>query len=380
MRRLSAYERAFYAFSTYIVANAVLRIRIRGQLDLGAVRFAIRRNRELHPLTAIRVLPERRVTTEGVADVELRVVVDVDGGDSWRKEMGVELGRPFDWSTGPLVRNVLVRGDSPEVNDLLFVANHAIVDGISGFWLVRDFFEGVAAFDGAMGDAPANVAPEPLVQVGPVGVVSSASLPLGPLAQACRRAGVMLNCLVIGAFAAAYAEHFEHAAEVAISVPVNLRPYLGADVATTLGLYASITNIVIDPSRSTDLWELAHAAQDEIARIDVPALVAERAGLDAISEATPDDSEFVARILPPPHHLSVSNLGTLPPLDLGGLRIEALAAGACAPEECVISVVLFDDHLCLTMSSRFSDAEKTARAAKMLAAVSTRLNALPAAS
>ena len=55
----------------------------------------------------------------------------------WCQEICAELLRPFEWSSGPLARCVLLH--SPDVSDLLLTYHH-IGDGLSGAYLMRDLW------------------------------------------------------------------------------------------------------------------------------------------------------------------------------------------------------------------------------------------------
>ncbi len=133
--------------------NVVMAARITGALAPDAVRGAVQRLRERHPLLAARVAFDSeggaRFLTEGVPAVPLRVV-EADGqrGPSdprWLDEVMRECRTSFDLETGPLSRFVIIRGG--DTTRLLVTGHHAICDGKSLAYLLRDVLQAVAEPD-----------------------------------------------------------------------------------------------------------------------------------------------------------------------------------------------------------------------------------------
>jgi hypothetical protein len=66
-------------------------------------------------------------------------VVDAETG-SWRDLVAAELTRPFDRSRAPMIRAVLLRSGPSTAAAIVLAVDHAIVDGLSAAYLLRDLF------------------------------------------------------------------------------------------------------------------------------------------------------------------------------------------------------------------------------------------------
>jgi hypothetical protein len=77
------------------------------------------------------------------AKIPLRIVAGAPKTD-WQRTVGEELAMPVDSSAAPLVRAVLIEGESDTA--LILVAHHAIADGLSLAYAIRDT---LAALSGA---------------------------------------------------------------------------------------------------------------------------------------------------------------------------------------------------------------------------------------
>lgn len=122
--------------------NALMAARIRGTIEPGELRSAVESLRRRHALLAVRFVLEgggaARYEAAGVGEISVRVIDAVDS-DSWLRAARQELVTSFPIEEGPLVRFVLVR--SPSHSDLVVAGHHAICDGISLTFLIRDVLE-----------------------------------------------------------------------------------------------------------------------------------------------------------------------------------------------------------------------------------------------
>ena len=125
--------------------NVVLAARIRGAVDPEEVTTALDRLRSRHPLLAVRA--EIGVDGTGVylgsnvPPITVHVV-SRDGDNQWLVRVEEELQTPFPIETGPLVRCSLVHSES--VCDVILCGHHAICDGMSLGYLLRDLLECLA--------------------------------------------------------------------------------------------------------------------------------------------------------------------------------------------------------------------------------------------
>jgi hypothetical protein len=119
--------------------------RVRGDLPREALRKALGRIPERHPLLASRIEQDGERALWFVHDpgieIPLRVVERVSD-EGWIGEIDREIHAPWDQFRGPLIRFVLVH--SPEVSEVIAFCQHAICDGTALAFLVRDVLSLVA--------------------------------------------------------------------------------------------------------------------------------------------------------------------------------------------------------------------------------------------
>jgi len=142
MRRVWNFERLFLRVP---YANISLCTRIKGNIPENELRGALEKVRTIHPLVGAKVVfdSERNAwfSTDDVPGPMLRVVPR-QSDSQWLDEIQYEQTIPFDPSTGPLIRFVLVY--SPEVSDFIVFAHHTISDGESLAILTRDTLKHIA--------------------------------------------------------------------------------------------------------------------------------------------------------------------------------------------------------------------------------------------
>jgi NRPS condensation-like uncharacterized protein len=122
--------------------NAVIAARIRGEIQRAELQSAVERLRRRHALLAVRfVLDDKgaaRYETADVGEIPVRAVDAIDGED-WLRAVRQECMTSFPIEAGPLVRFALIR--STDHFHLVIAGHHAICDGISLTFLVRDVLE-----------------------------------------------------------------------------------------------------------------------------------------------------------------------------------------------------------------------------------------------
>jgi acyl carrier protein len=67
-------------------------------------------------------------------------VIDADTDRTWRDVVAGELARPFDTSLAPMIRVALLRCGPSRPAAMVLTADHAIVDGVSAGYILRDLF------------------------------------------------------------------------------------------------------------------------------------------------------------------------------------------------------------------------------------------------
>lgn len=119
--------------------NVVLAARIKGSIDTESLKTSLHDLRNRHPMLAVRVV----MNQDGSAyyssdDVPLNEFTVESRNDEtqWQKQVQHQLQKGFSLKRGPLVRCALVH--SPEVSEIILCAHHAICDGMSLGYLLRD--------------------------------------------------------------------------------------------------------------------------------------------------------------------------------------------------------------------------------------------------
>lgn len=148
-RRLSPTERLVWAAGEVLPVNFAVTARVTGRAHPGRIRDALAAVRRRHPLLGVRLDAPGRwqawLTSDDVPDPGLRIVT-ATSPDTWTQVVEQELQRPFDTTTGPLARFVLLdHGDSGDSFDLVCVYHHLVADVLSAAFVVRDVLDHAAA-------------------------------------------------------------------------------------------------------------------------------------------------------------------------------------------------------------------------------------------
>ena len=132
--------------------NFVTIAKVRGRLEEAVLVRALAAAQARHPLLAARVVAGERATFGDVwfesvdaraRPIPLRFVAAP--ADDWVRIAEEELSLRFDTATGPLARATLLRDEGDDEASLLVTLHHAIGDGMSGVYLVRDVVAAAAA-------------------------------------------------------------------------------------------------------------------------------------------------------------------------------------------------------------------------------------------
>lgn len=121
------------------LSNVAVAVRIKGLVSVEKFRNAINRAAILHPLLSSRVLYDKDniawFHNDNVPEIPFRVV-KLKNENQWLEEMRYENKIPFKLFEGPLIRFVLIK--SPEVSEFMVYCQHAICDGRSLVYLLKD--------------------------------------------------------------------------------------------------------------------------------------------------------------------------------------------------------------------------------------------------
>ena len=144
-RKLSPSEKLWWVIDQECRSNFVMHSHVTGSITEDVLRPSLDAIQARHPL--LRVCIKRdgwnslSFRTSSVPSLPLRVVEGES--NSWIEEAERELYEGFSVEEGPLARCTLVR-HSKEDNTVLLAFHHAIGDGVSGSFLMRDLFQAAA--------------------------------------------------------------------------------------------------------------------------------------------------------------------------------------------------------------------------------------------
>jgi hypothetical protein len=294
--------------------------------------------------------------TEGAADFSVRVVAS-----DWQTELPSELMRPFPLREGPLVRFVIAEnGDDTYVT---VICHHAIADGLSAAFVLRDLCLYLADPDRPVPSLPAVPLLDELMPPFDPAILDS-TLPTherfqrpflpdptalyvmawamtdtetAALQARCREEQTSVHAALCAAFLMAHAELEIDgpAATRRVSSPINLRGRVSPPIGEQFGAYINLgvkTDLVCDPQR--DFWDMARGVKA------------------SLNQATAGDRVFDAIYIfwhrlrqaatgqgPAPfsgvadYDLSITNLGRLDfPAQYGTLRLAAIYGPALNPQ------------------------------------------------
>lgn len=144
VRRLGNGERACWLVDQVCSFKIVFAARIEGILEPAAVRAALDRVQESHPMLRARIRVDGR-QPEFVTDAP-PIPLQVDGNAETESVVFAaieqELSRELDWERGPLAHARLLSGPQ---GALILTLHHAISDGISGAQVMAELLAGAAA-------------------------------------------------------------------------------------------------------------------------------------------------------------------------------------------------------------------------------------------
>jgi hypothetical protein len=113
--------------------------RIHGTFSLGQLRAALTKVRQKYPILGTRIYQADEhslwCTSEGVPDFPIQVLPRSSDED-WKRAIEADFDNLFPIDSGPLVRFTLLQ--SADVSDLIMFYHHALYDGLSAIYVLRD--------------------------------------------------------------------------------------------------------------------------------------------------------------------------------------------------------------------------------------------------
>lgn len=141
-RKLSPSEKLWWVIDQECRSNFVMHSHVTGSITEDVLRQSLDAIQVRHPLLRVGIKRDGwnslSFQTDGVPSLPLRVVEGTR--NSWIEEAERELHEGFSVEEGPLARCTMVH-HSQKDNTVLLTFHHAIGDGISGSFLMRDLFQ-----------------------------------------------------------------------------------------------------------------------------------------------------------------------------------------------------------------------------------------------
>ncbi len=387
-RPLGAFEQLFWLTDQHRSVHFALAAEVEGKTSRAAWRHALDRVQERHPLLSTRIAGDegggipRFERVEG-ASLPLRIV-DAAKSPGFEPEIEAELAIPFDPDQAPLARAVLIHG--PEEATLIFVSHHAIADGMSIAYVIRDTLSalagesldalplapsmdelfaanhptaGAARQNGRHEDAPTGTpathrpddGASPRVQ----GLQLSQAL-TARIRERARQEATTVHGALVAAFALAGRIASEDWRDIPVRIvsPISIRQSLG--IGENCGVYLTAAPSVFEPVIG-DFWDLARHARRSVENGRPPEAIG--GVLSALQQATDEDADVSSAAVFAATAFAreglVSNLGVLPFGNrFGSLTLKALWGPAVLSGlegEQTIGVATVDDALCLLHTS-----------------------------
>ncbi|CAB3809779.1 hypothetical protein LMG28614_07131 [Paraburkholderia ultramafica] len=378
-RELGAFEHTLWATDCIEPHHFLLVVRLErlecASFDENRLRAALAAAQRRHPALRVRIacadgLPPR------YCPVDLPIPLQVIRGchkDDWRVRSVQELTEPVDADRGPLLRVCLLLGE--DASHLILTVHHAIGDGASAAYLMREILEfGVDDARPALPALPARRSVEEIVTKAPDcppphgshSTQMRATPRLRPTVTSFEIAPDILDALVQrsrleqttlqGALIAAGSLSFEGVSARILS-PVNVRSHLPG-IVDDFGLYIAAAITSLDLHAGRDFWQVAREARVQLTQArTLPALHRRVAATRSLLADSQVDADIYASYDSLRQELGyqavLSNLGRFPDIvrPERGPYVSAaylLLNGDAAP---TVGIVTLGGRLSVTMTS-----------------------------
>jgi NRPS condensation-like uncharacterized protein len=353
VRALGAMERLFWLMDQKHPAHLTVTAEVKGFTKVQSWRDALDAVQRRHPVLSTSITrneaDQPALYQVDAAPIPLRVV-DGSVQGHWELEVDREMALPFTPEQAPLIRSVLIH--KPQSAVLIMIAHHAIADGMSLVFLIRDLLQVLSG--GQIEPLSFSSSAEELLSKQPKGeeIVQAEAPQAEPalyregngltprvaarkldenltaaLKERARREGTTVQGALCAALVLAGRKTSSTWRNQSVRVisPINVRAPLGAGEACGLYLVGGMVPFQRGDSRA--FWELARFAKKELSPSQTfQSLSTSLHGLEAIM--TKDmDVETAAQIAAVAfaRDLMVSNLGQMPyESEVGKLKIEAV--------------------------------------------------------
>lgn len=352
LRPLGAVEQYFWLSDQNSPKHFCMTLQVSGETTIESWKSALEATRLRHPLLRSKIarnefgVPSFYMGSGRPIPLE---VIRSEPPHAWKTVVSDELMKPFEQTDAPLVRAVLFH--SPRYATLVFTAHHAVADGMSIAFVLRDMLEVMSGgHRGQLGLALAQESIASEWDVSSVGAAQSAtaiparmldrskgwpvisSLQLSQefsaqLRVAVRRHATTVHGALLSAIILAGRRLSKAWCDATIRAvsPVNLRPTLGITDDCVVSIVFPIGGYA--PGIATGLWDLARDIRQDLMPMKTREAIVESFGaFQHIFDTSPSVEELAAIELQAcACEMMLSNLGEAPLSDAyGAVRVEAL--------------------------------------------------------
>ncbi|MBN1920858.1 MAG: hypothetical protein JW892_06415 [Anaerolineae bacterium] len=382
-QRLRGGQFAVWLASKVQSINFALTARLHGALSPDQLRAALDKLRRKYPALSMRLTEtaHRQVVLIPDPDLEIPVrLVERGHSEQWADEVAAELGQPFDLLNDAPLRLVWLRGE--DASELSFICPHALADGLSVVYLIRDFLEFLEHPEATVQPLPPALSmsdglpdfPGKRSLVWQFKIKAAAfryllklapQHPLPPrkqanyqllnweltpaqtaaLIQRSRSENTTVHAALSAAFLRAFGELRGNGWKRRLQSPLSLRERLNPPVGEAFGLYVNLVELSVDCAPQRDFWAVAREIKQSLARCAEDrhvfrSLIEGNVMMDRLGAVVAP--EFVAQsFLTVAYDLSITNLGRLNlPTQAGALQLDAVYGPSLGgnPEDIVLGV------------------------------------------
>ncbi|WP_193199788.1 condensation domain-containing protein [Nostoc sp. MG11] len=377
-RYLGAFEHLYWLYNQFYSIDFATVAKLQGQFSVDQLSTVLRQVQQRHPLLRVRITTDairqpKFVETDD--EIPLRLVARTDDRH-WQAELEVELARSLNWQVAPLLRVVLLQSGAE--SELMIICHHAIADGLSGVYLMRDILQGLGGkiFERSelsaalsLESALPGIAPSPEATAKPTDYPPPLSrrpqphihtVLLSPeftqrLIQRSRAEGTTVHGAISAAFLLTQ-QDVKPSDVLRCLHPVNVRSQLSLPMLEGVGLYICMCMTTHSLQADSTFWDIARSVKSQLSQIDIAQQLVEERQLrqptmanltDATAFVEATQSQYLCQ-------LNVTNLGHIDMAQqYGNIRIEALHAPAVTSGvvERNVGVATLGDRLALTISS-----------------------------
>lgn len=286
-RPLGAFEQSFWLYDQVHPVHFVLAAKLDASVNIEQLRHSLHNVQQRHPLLRVRIDLSNAggpKFVEQPAEIPIRVADRIDD-NQWQHELAVELSETLPWHCAPLARVVLLNGSNQ--SELLVSCHHAIADGLSSAYLLRDIVAGLSnpsvsyrplsaaksleSLVLTTGENPPTLASPPrystVVTRRPQPQVHTTLLDTS-LTRALRDRARSEQTTVHGGIGAAFllaiAAESPTLDPLRCLSPINVRPHLPVSVAEAVGLYITYGLSHHPELNRTAFWDVARSLTNQL--------------------------------------------------------------------------------------------------------------------